>query len=502
MPVVEAASNAPDAGSDGKIVLRNTMYLGLAEVISMPMSILVNGMMGRYLGPADLGDIYLATTIAGLAFLIISWGHSGSLPAAVVAERASAGQFLGSSLVWRAVASVLAYVVVALGCHLLGFSERQQWAIGLVFITYTFTSLASACQDTILGFERTDIAAYSRVGLQFASTLLVIPVLLLGGRMRLTLLAQGLAVLAILLAVLRSLGPVGVGRLSWDSQRLRVLMARGTPFALFGLALVLQPNVDAFYLAKLSSSEVVGWYSVSRKLLGVLLVPATALIGALYPTLCRLHVTDGDGFRVTTRSAISSVSLLVMPMVLGCALYPGIGVSIFGREAFRPTEDILRYSSPWLFLVYFSMPIGIALVAGGRQRAWTIVQLLAVVNNAVLDPFLIRHFEQSAGNGGIGLSIAAALSELFLVAAGIALLPRGVFDRGLARTLGMAVLGGGVMAGAAFAFAALPALVAAPLAVSTYALTLYLTGAISRAQAAALTEFVRRKLKRNKSLAT
>jgi O-antigen/teichoic acid export membrane protein len=475
------------------------MYLGIAEVVSMPMSILVNAMIGRYLGPADIGDIYLAMTIAGLAFLAINWGHNGSLPAAVVADPARAGSALGTSLIWRVVASIAGYLLLALGCHLFGFSGTQQWAIGLVFLASAFTSLVSACQDAIRGFERTDIAAYSRVGLQFLSTLLVIPVLLLGGRLRLTLLVQALAVLLILVPVLRVLKPVGIGKLGWDWQSFKSLMSHGTPFALFGLAIVLQPNVDAFYLAKLSSSEVVGWYAVARKLLGVLLVPATALIGALYPTLLRLFATDRDDFRLTSRNSLSTVSLLVMPVVLGCALYPDVGVSIFGRASFGPSEDVLRYSAPYLFLVYFSMPLGCALVAAKREQAWTAIQLGSVVNNAVLDPFLIRHFESTHHNGGLGLCVAAAISETLMIAAGIAIMPRGIFDRGLAKTLALSVLSGGAMAAVAFALRGLPSLLAAPVAVLAYAAAAYLSGAISKAQVTALTGVVRRKLGRNKA---
>jgi O-antigen/teichoic acid export membrane protein len=357
-----------------------------------------------------------------------------------------------------------------------------------------FSNIASACQETIRGFERTDIAAYSRVGLQLASLALVVPTLLLGGGVRLVLLIQALAVLLVLVPVLRSLRQVGVGKLAWDWERLKKLMAGGTPFVFFGLALTLQPNIDAFYLAKLSPSEVVGWYAVAQKLIGVLLVPATALIGALYPTLCRLYISDIESFRRTTRESIATVSLLVVPVALGCALYPDLGISIFGRAAFRPAEDTLRVASIYLFLVYFSMPIGTALVAGGRQKAWTRIQLLCVLNSAALDPFLVRYFQTTRGNGGLGLAAALSISESLMVIAGVALMPRGVFDRKLAKTLLLAVASGAVMTGTSFALHDLPSLAAAPLAVLMYGLALYLSGAVSKQQAVALADALRRKL--------
>lgn len=496
MQTSEATSEAQPTTRNARIVLRNTVYLGVAEVLTVPISIVLNGVMGRYLGPEDMGHLYLAITITKLAFLAVEWGHHGSLPAAVVRDKEHAGSYLGSTLAWRLVSALLTYCLVALGCKLAGFSEAQQWAVGLAFFAATITSAVTACQEVVRGFERTDVAAYSRVGTQLASVFLVIPVLLLGGKLSLTLLAIAVSAFLVLLAVMRTLGPIGVGAIRWDRQRFKALMVGGTPFVFFGLALVLQPNVDAFYLARLTSPEVVGWYGVSHKLVGFLVVPATALIGALYPTLCRLYTTDQEGFRQTTRGAIRSVNLLVVPVALGCALFPDIGVSIFGREAFLPAEDVLRLFSVHLFLVYFTMPIGTALVAAGRQRAWTLLQLFCVVNSVILDPILIHYFQTNHGNGGLGLPIASATSELVMLGAGIALTPKGIFDRSLAKSLALALLSGLAMAGAALATRGLPSVLGAALAGLTYALALHVTGAISLEQKAALTRLVQHKLLR------
>jgi len=49
-------------------------------------------------------------------------------------------------------------------------------------------SMVAACKDTIQGFERTDISAYTHVGQQLLGACLITPVLLLGGGVRSVLL--------------------------------------------------------------------------------------------------------------------------------------------------------------------------------------------------------------------------------------------------------------------------------------------------------------------------
>jgi O-antigen/teichoic acid export membrane protein len=167
------------------------------------------------------------------------------------------------------------------------------------------------------------------------------------------------------------------------------------------------------------------------------------LIGALYPTLCRLHTTDTEGFKRTTNGALRSISLLAVPVALGCALYPEIGVALFSRESFRPSEDNLRVMALYLALVYFTMPLGTCIMAAGKERAWSAVQCLCVVTSLMLDPLLVPVFQRRTGNGGLGLCVAAGISEAIMIGFGVALAPMGIFDRRLRRLIWLTLVSGG-----------------------------------------------------------
>lgn len=498
MQTSEAASEAP-TDSAGRIVLRNTMYLGLAEVLIIPLSILLNGLMGRYLGPEDMGHLYLSMTLAKFAFLVVEWGHGGALPAAVVLDRNNAGKLLGTSLAWRGAAAIVTYATVAIAGHALGYNAQQQWVIALTFLFFALGTFVGACQEVVRGFERTDIAAYSRVGSQVLMMVFVASALVLGGRLRLAIAAQALATFCVLVAVVRALGGVGVGKIGWQRSLFKSLMKEGTPFVFFSAGLVVQPAIDAFYLAKLCPTDVVGWFSVAQKLVGFLILPAMVLVSALYPTLCRLYAGDANGFRQTTRDSVGAVSMLIAPAALGCALFPDLGVRIYGRETFYPAENTLRVFSVFLTLIYFTLPVGTAILAAGRKRAWTIVQFFSVGSSVVFDPILIRYFQEQHGNGGMGLAIASTIAESIMAIGGIWLLPARIFDRALGKTLGLAALSGIGMAATAFALRSLPSLLVAPIALLVYGGGLVVSGAITPEQRASITGFVSRKLGRARS---
>jgi len=496
MQAQSSPSEPAKQGGVGRLVLRNTFYLTVSQALTIPLSIVMNAAIGRYLGPEDLGYIYMAMTICGFAFLAVDWGHSGALPALIARDRSIAGVLLGTSFLWRASLSVIVYAVLAPVCWVMGYRGEFQWALGLTFLCNALISFVAACKDTIRGFERTDIPAYIHVAQQFLTVGLSCLVLWLGARLRITLAVQAAVCVVFLVIAYRALSPVGVGKLRFDREALKSLSTQGTPFVFFGLAMALQPMIDVFFLSKSAPPEVMGWFAAARRLIGVLLFPASAMINAIYPTLCRLWTEDVEDFRRVLVGSLQGVALVVVPAALGCALYADIGVSIFGKGSFGPAGDDLRILSLFLFLVYFSMPIGTCVVATGRKKGWTIVQFICVVSSLVLDPLLVPFFQQRYGNGSLGLCWAAVASETLVVVFGIALMPRGIFNRRLIKSLLLAVLAGGVMAAIAWAMRGFSPFLSAPLAVLGYGASLIVTGGIDKDQLAQIRGFMNKKLLR------
>ncbi len=477
-------------------VLKNATLLVAAQLAATPISVLINAMMARYLGPAEFGNLYLALTFANFGLLFVDFGQGTMLAGEVARAPARAGELLGSALLWRGGTSAAAYFALGLAARLLGYDAPFREVLSLTLIGFYLGTLTGACQDIIRGFERTDIAAAGTVAWQLVNALLTVPVLLLGGGLRAVLLAQAACALVILLVTLLALRPLGIARITLRRETSRELMTKGAPFVLFSFAMMIQQNVDTVFLSKLATATVIGWHAAARKLFGVLLYPANALIVALYPTLCRLHSEDPPEFRRLTRAALSNTAVLAVPIALGCFTYPELGIQLFNPVSFGPAADNLRILALLLFLGYLSMPMSSALMAAGRQRPWAMVQLSCAAVSLVADPILIPWFQRRRGNGGLGVCTATVLSEVLMVGAGILLLPRGIVDLGLLRRLLLAMLAGGAMWLAAHLMRGLTPWLAAPLSVVIYVLAAWAFGAIETSQIQAARAVIGRRLGR------
>jgi O-antigen/teichoic acid export membrane protein len=474
-------SAAPTTASQ-QLVLRNTLYLVAAQIIAVPLSVLVNAIVARTLGPTEFGHLYLATTFAAFGFLFVEWGQSGTLTGSIARDRSRAGELLGSGLVWRAGAALLISLLLIATCWLLDYDYGFLVILSLVLVVSALGTISLACQDVFRGLERTDFGAVTYVAWQLLTAIVVVPTMLLGGQLKSLLIAQIICAGIGALLLMRSLAPMGVPKLAVRLPTIKELFTSGTPFLMFGLVIALQPNIDALFLSKLAPPEAVGWHAAARKLTGLLIYPAVALISALYPTLCRLQVEDRAAFRDTVASALRITTLIAMPIALGCAWFPDLGIRIFSRGSYGPAENNLRVLAVYLLLVYFSMPLGSSLTAVGRQRAWAITQFACVVVSVILDPLLIPWFQTRTGNGGLGVCVATVVSEILMVAAGLYLLPKGILDRALVRKLFAALLAGSALSAVAWSLSSLSSFIAAPLAMTAYVACLWMTGGLDRAQ--------------------
>jgi O-antigen/teichoic acid export membrane protein len=483
------------AGARGGLV-RNTFYLTAAQAVTIPVSVLSNALIGRYLGSEEFGHLYLATTMCTFALLGVEWGQSGALPALVARDRAQAAEYLGSSLVWRLLLALVMAGVLATACWLLGYDSSVRWAVALAFPLALLNSYGQAFKDTFRGFERTDVPAFAHVAQQLMMAATIVPVLMLGGHLRALLLSYIVVAIVTVFFLRRSLRPLGLGALRFAKSNVKALVQQGTPFVFFGLAMVLGPNINATFLAKLVPAEVVGWFGVSQRLIGLLIFPASALVGALYPTLCRLQAENQEDFVRTSRSALYGVSLLAIPAAVGCGIFPELGVAIFGSQEFSGAEAHLQVMSAFVFLVYFSMPLGTSILAANKQKIWALVQCICLVVSLLGNPFLVPYFQRTTGNGALGTCVTLVLSELLVVACGIALSERGLFDRHFGKSLLLAAGAGAAMASVGLLLKPASLFLAVPAALLTYAGLAWFSGAIQPSTSDMIKRVISRKLSR------
>jgi PST family polysaccharide transporter len=473
------------------LVARNMLALVFSQFVTTPVSIVVNAVLARSLGAADFGIIYFANTVLLVAFLFVEWG-SHFLAGEVARNRSEAGNLFGAAAVQRLVFAAIVLLLIPRASVLMGWDERVQTVLLLVAGRMAIGTIGTLCSAMFHGFERISWHARTTVFGNVLEASILIPTLLLGGRLRAALVAQLVAASVTTSVQIALLLKLEMGKLRFEPRAVLGLLRGGLGFLALDLVLRLQPYIDATFLSKLARPEAMGWHSAANRIIGVLLFPATTLSFAIYPTISRLWIEDRAAYAALLRLAFRAVALVGVFAATGTLLFASLAIDILYGGRFGPAAGNLRILAVYVVLVYSSIVMGIGIAAARGQVRYAVAQSFCLVVSLALDPILVPHFERVAGNGGVGVSISVVVAEVAMVGAGWMLLPAGVVNRSLGATLGRALVAGAAMAAVGFALNAFP-FAALPLSVATYGGVLWALGGVDREILDLLRDVFRRK---------
>src|SRR3954471_19714904 len=350
-----AADSAPSrpsvAAPPGRSIARNVVSLLLGQVGTMAISIVISAVIGRYLGAASLGLLYLVTASINFAGIFVEWGQQGYLVAEVAKFRERSGELLGTALVARFILAVVSYAVVVLVSGLLGHGPEVRYLLILMAISHIPGNLGTTLTQGFRGLDRMELEAAGNIVNSVCNLAFLLVAMKLHGGLASVVLAGGGSVTVSLILVLVLMRKVRMPPLQVNWHEIRNILAGGAPFVFFNLALAGHPYVDANLLAMLGSPSVVGWYAAAQRFVGTLIFPAGIAGVALYPTLARF-AGNVAALRGKARDALRLVLLLGALAGAGTVLYADVAVSlVYSRDGFEPAIDILRALGPYLLFM-------------------------------------------------------------------------------------------------------------------------------------------------------
>ncbi len=412
------ADAAPRRGG----MARNVLHLGLGQATTLIVTILLNAMLARTLGPYDFGLLYLVMQIATFAYVIIEWGHGPYIIRETARHPERSGELTGSAFAVRSACALIACAIAAASTWLLGYDLRTQLLTGALIVFWLPQYLGLSIGWVFRGYERMDLDALLNVVLKLATLIGSVACLLLTHDLLPLLLvwcAAGCLTLAIAVYFYRSLG---LPRIFATLSTARELLRDGAAFLGISLAVALESYFNANILFKMASPEVVGWYGAASTIFGSLIAPASILGATLYP---RWAKSAGDEVEFKRQFDMSLRPLLVIAVLgaVGTYLFADVAVGlIYSMKTFAPAADNLRAFAPVVLLMYIDIFMSMAILAVGKAAKLALAKVVAVVVTTALVFVLVPLCQARFANGGLGIMGAMMVGELFmLTTAGILL---------------------------------------------------------------------------------
>jgi O-antigen/teichoic acid export membrane protein len=408
-----------------RLLVRNVSHLGIGQVASTALGILLSAVIGRALEPAQLGILYIVFAISSFVYVIVDWGQSTYLVREMARGRIDEPELIGSALLIRLATIVVSSAIAVAIAMALGYNGHIVALTLLAMIATVPTALFTPFDCSFRGKDRMDVDAFANIAGK-AMTLVATAVALgFGGGLTEVILMQGVGGVATLLVAAIAALRLGIAVKAPVMKVVRELLRHGAPIAAFSLVIASQPFVEILMLSAFANPAVVGWYGAFRNIFGIVVSPAMIMLGATFPELSRAsrslpdlrHMIDATGRVLFIAAAFTSSALYLFA--------DDIVAIIYGHGRFEQTASILRVSAIFIPLLFLVLVLASAMTAVGRNKAMAGISIVRIAFCVVLSWLLIGYWQQRFGNGAIALVIIAGVAEIPATIACLILLPKG-----------------------------------------------------------------------------
>jgi O-antigen/teichoic acid export membrane protein len=414
-------------------VVRNIIALFINQVGSWILTLVLTLALPRYLGVDQFGLYSFAVAFVGFFALGMRLGTGTYLTWRIPREPEMAGKLTFNTLLLQ-IPLVLACSVAAM--IILPFLDSDPRLLQVTLFVLLANSLASfsgTMTAGLAGLQIMKIPAF--VGL--AGATLSTALILIG--MQVSIPLVGIAALTSLseILVLLVMTFYALPRLhlhiSVDATMWRPILLGGMPFFAWSVVLLFYWQIDITMIKIMvpeHANAVVGWYAAASRLTNIPLFLPMIVVAPLLPALSAERDASSPKFRDMVSRSLRLVTLVALPA--------GVAVMILSNQVtdllhypkgFGPVSILLRILALNVPLVAIDMILGTALIAAARQRAWTVVGVIAGIFNPLVNLWAIPFTQKVFGNAAIGAAVVTVATELVMFAGALYLRPRGVFTR-------------------------------------------------------------------------
>lgn len=433
----------------GKTVFKNASFLLVSQAFNWLLAIAITVILPRYLGPARVGQLHLADSIWGIAIIFVGFGMETLLTKEIARQPARTGELIATSLLLR----VLLYVVVFGGvlgyANLAGYDPLTIQIIIITGLGQLFATMGTAFQSALEGLETMKPISIGASLSRFVYTGLGLLAVFLGADL---LTIAGINVVAaVTLSTFLYFNLRRVHTLRWglDGGLMRWMLRASVPYMLTFLFSAAYVNVDVIVISLLvDDGRQIGWYTAADRLFGTTMFLPAVFTTAIFPLLSRLHAQESNSLGQVISRSYNFLLLFSIPIGLGLvAISTPVAILIYGAE-FAPTGQVLAVIGIVLILTYQNTLMGRFFISIDRQTTWTYVMAVATLATIPLDLLLIPWTASAFGNGAIGGALAYVFTEGGMTIFGLLMLPRGYLRRENLILALKAVTAGLVMMGA------------------------------------------------------
>ncbi|MBV1905427.1 MAG: flippase [Pseudomonadales bacterium] len=390
-------------------IIDNIGWLFFERFLRLCIGLFIGVWLARYLGPEQFGLFNYASAFVALFATISSLGLKDIVVRDLVKNPDVAGATLGTAVVLRLIAGLVALILIVLTISWLrAEDELSKYLVAILSLT-----LLLKTSDIIKYWFESQVQSRYVIWVESSVfiTLAIIKIFLILNHAQLVVFIWlvvaeaffvALGLIAIYLKKAGSFNNWAIG-----VHRAGELLKDAWPLALSGIAIMVYMRIDQIMLGEILDNEAVGIYSAAVKISELWYMIPIIIASSLFPTIIKTKLSNEQHYLERMQSLMNLLALFALVTAITVTLAANWIILLLFAQDFAPAGNILKIHV-WACIFVF---LG---VAGSR---WYVVENLQKLNlyrltggaiiNVCLNLVLIPQY------GGTGAAASTVLSYAF-----------------------------------------------------------------------------------------
>ena len=370
--------------------IKNSGWIIGDQVFEMGLQLIVGMITARYLGPANYGTLSYTASFVTFFTSIATLGMDGVVIKKLIDHPDEEGLYLGSSMVFRIISSILSIISVSIIVFILNPAEELK--VILVFVQ-SIQLTFKAIKVLESWFQRHLLSKYSSIGSMLSCVVV--------SAYKIYLLATGKSVIwfafsnsvteaVIVLVMWISYKKVGGQKLSYSFKVGKEILHESYHFIISGLMVAIYSQMDRVMLGQMINDTVVGLYSSATTIVGMWIIIPTAVINSFQPIVMEAKHFGNEKLYITRLEQLYSAIIWMCIIVsIGVGLLAKPIIHILYGEAYLGAANSLKIAIWYETFAMIGSARGIWILCENKNKYVKYFFLIGTIVNLILNAVLI-----------------------------------------------------------------------------------------------------------------
>jgi O-antigen/teichoic acid export membrane protein len=370
----------------------NAFFSAGGRVVEVALAFLIIKLIVGYLGESGFGDYIIVVAFIYIFSVFADLGLYSIVVREISREGADEKKIINNAFTLRLTAGFFILGIAYFVSLLFPYSNNVQYGIAVAALGFWILSNIQVLMGLFqkhLAMEKVAIAEISGRAIQLFFVwyfiaydfgfLYIISAIFLG------------AVINFIL-VLRFASRFIKIKLAFDFKFWKKLLIQSYPLAISAILVLIYFKLDTIFLSVMKTSEAVGVYGLSYKILENLIFFPAMIVGLTMPIMSKYIFTDRNKFKSVVQRTLNFLIIAFVPIAFGAIMTSDKIIGLFTDKGFYDSPMVLNILIIALGFIFLGALFSNIIIAANQQKRLAQIYFIGMIFNVITNLIFIPKY--------------------------------------------------------------------------------------------------------------